>query len=141
LTPDKLAKIRALANDPRGDPATRAIAQAALKRYATLQQDANLGAQARYAHNPPNPRMQNTPEYNRFRFMDLGSWRMTANGNPSHLIVHKGKSYRVVLFRHKKRPTHGWMRVDTITDKTEFSGAFTTREEAHADAWKSLMAI
>jgi hypothetical protein len=30
MTPQKLAKIRRLAEDTRGDPATRAIAQAAL---------------------------------------------------------------------------------------------------------------
>jgi hypothetical protein len=141
LNPEKLAKIRALANDVRGDPATRAIAKAALKRYASS--DAAIPEQELWnnARNPPNPRMQNTPEYNRFRFMDLSNWRTTANGNPTHLIVHKGKSYRVVLFKHKKRPTHGWMRIDTITDATEFSGAFKTVEEAHADAWKSLLAI
>jgi hypothetical protein len=139
LNSEKLAKIRALANDPRGDPATRSIAQAALKRYA--ETDRNEKPSASPYRNPPNPRMRTSPEYDKYRFMDLGNWRTTANGNPTHLIVHKGKSYRVVLFKHKKRPTHGWMRIDVITEATEFSGAFKTVEEAHADAWKSLMAI
>jgi hypothetical protein len=141
LNAAKLAKIKALANDPRGDPATRAIAQAALKRYAaepprpTPQQNANL-------HNQQHPGMRTSAEYDRYRFMDLGSWKTTANGNPTHLIVHKGKSYRIVLFKHKKRPTHGWMRIDIIADiDPVFSNSFATQSEAHADAWKSLMAI
>jgi hypothetical protein len=140
LNAAKLAKIRALANDPRGDPATRAIAQAALKRYATEP------PKPEFHDVPPfraqqHPGMRTSPEYDRYRFMDLGTWRKTANGNPIFYVVHKGRSFRIILFQHKKRPTYGWMRADTITEQVEFSNAFRTQAEAHADAWKSLMAI
>jgi hypothetical protein len=140
LNPQKLAKIRALADDPRGDPATRAIAQAALKRYATEPPKPEFHDVPPY-RNQQHPGMRTSAEYDRYRFMDLGNWKTTANGNPTQLVTHKWRTYRIVLFRHKKRPTHGWMRIDVITDKTEFSGAFKTQAEAHADAWKSLMAI
>jgi hypothetical protein len=141
LNPEKLKKIRALANDHRGDPATRAIAQAALKRYAQEppRPAPQPGADPR---DHQHPGMRTSAEYDRFRFMDLSTWKITANGNQTHLIVHKGKQYRIVLFRHKKRPTYGWMRIDVIADSDPvFSGAFRTIGEAHADAWKSLMAI
>lgn len=139
MTPAKLAKIRALAADTRGDPATRAIAQAALKRYAAEPPES-----VKVRPNPSDPRhpgMRTSPEYDRFRFMDIGAWKTTAKGNPTYLIVVKGRSFRIVMFQHKKRPTHGWMRVDTITDEVEFSRSFSTLQEAHEDAWNSLMAI
>jgi hypothetical protein len=140
LSPEKLEKIRALANDTRGDPATRAIAQAALKRYAAEppKPPPRPGVDP---HNYQHPGMRTSPEYDRYRFMDLGAWKTTTKGNPTYVMVHRGRSYRIVLFRHKKRPTHGWMRIDTITEDVVFSGAFSTIGEAHNDAWKSLMAI
>jgi hypothetical protein len=140
LTPEKLAKIRALADDPRGDPATRAIAQAALKRYAEPEPEPAFYDVPPY-RNQQHPGMRTSPEYDRHRFMDLGAWKTTTNGNPTFVVVRKGRSFRIVLFRHKKTPTHGWMRVDTINDTTEFSGRFRTIGEAHADAWSSLMAM
>jgi hypothetical protein len=138
MTPEKLAKIQALANDPRGDPATRVIAQAALKRYY-----AEVNAKPK--PEPPqfvdrrHPGMKTSPEYDRYRFLDLGSWRKTVNGNPTFSITIKGKMWKVVLFQHKKTPTYGWMRVNVITEETEFSGRkFPTMAEAHQDIWKIL---
>jgi hypothetical protein len=125
----------------RGDPATRAIAQAALKRYATGSNEPAAFHDVPPYRNQQHPGMRTSAEYDRFRFMDLGNWKTTANGNPTHIIVHKGRSYRIVLFKHKKSPTHGWMRIDTITDRTEFSGKFRTLAEAHLNAWTSLMAM
>ena len=56
MTPERLAKIRAIAEDPRADPATRAIAQAKL--------DAEPKPSTR---NPLHPGMRTTPEYERFK--------------------------------------------------------------------------
>lgn len=135
MTPEKLEKIRRLAEDVRGDPATRAIAQAALKRYAKEDPVNNPHDVWR---DPRHPGMKTSAEYDRYRFMDLATWRKSANGNPTHAIVMGGKLWRVVLFKHKKTPTWGWMRIDTINDETEFSGRFSTLAAAHEDAWKSL---
>jgi hypothetical protein len=135
---DKLAKIRALADDPRGDPATRAIAQAALKRYAE-EVNARPKPDAPQFVDRRHPGMKTSPEYDRYRFLDLGSWRKTVNGNPTFSITIKGKVWKVVLFQHKKTLTYGWMRVNVITEETEFSGRkFSTMAEAHQDIWKIL---
>jgi hypothetical protein len=138
VTPEKLEKIRRLAADERGDPATRAIAQAALRRYAG--EDAQPKRTSAW-RDPRHPGLKTSAEYDRYRFMDLGTWKKTANGNPTHAIVHAGKLWRIILFRHKKGTSWGWMRIDTINDKKEFSGRFSTLGEAHEAAWESLMAI
>lgn len=138
MTPEKLAKIRALAEDARGDPAIRAVAQAVLKRYAQPE------PKPAFEDVPPfvDPRvegMRTSAEYDRWRFMDLGSWKRTVNGNPTHVITVKNRTWRIVLFKHKKTPTWGWMKIDTIRGgDPEFSGKFTTMAAAHGDAWKTL---
>jgi hypothetical protein len=57
VTPERLAKIKAIAEDPRADPRIRAIAQA------------KLDAQPKPAQprNPLHPGMRTTPEYERFK--------------------------------------------------------------------------
>jgi hypothetical protein len=129
MTPDKLEKIRKLAADVRGDPATRAIAQAALKRYAQPPQPKTV------------PGIKPSAEHDRYAFMDVGMWRTTANGNPTRFVDHKGRTYRIVIFKHKKTPTWGWMRIDVDADETEFSGRFSSLSEAHRDSWQSLMTL
>jgi hypothetical protein len=67
----RLAKIRALATDVRGDPRTRAIAQTILDRHEVKPQ------------NPPNPRLRTTEDYDRYvrlqgaRRVDRGTWKKT----------------------------------------------------------------
>jgi hypothetical protein len=56
----------------------------------------------------------------RARFMDAQNWRETSNGNVSILITVKEVEYRVVLFKHKKTPTFGALRINTKTDQTTF---------------------
>ena len=73
-------------------------------------------------------------------FTDLSLWdRTKAGNNPTCIVYHKGISYRIVLFKHKRGDTYGWMRKNTLDDTTEFSGRFRTLGEAHGDAWGSLM--
>jgi hypothetical protein len=137
MTPEKLAKIQRLAEDPRGDPATRAIAQAALKRYAPPPRFKDVqeeGPRRNFQH----PGLKTSAQYDRYRFMDRATWKVTTNQNPTILVSHKGEPYRIVLFAHKKTPTFGWMRVHMLTDVTEFSGKFKTLAEAHEAAWISL---
>ena len=165
MTPDKLAKIKALAEDPRGDPATREIARRAYARYAKEESFTcpSCGAvshnhndiRERYCgachqfkdvppwtpHNEQHPGLKTGAEYDKFRFMELGSWRKSVNGNPWIITKHKGVGYRFVLFKYKKSPTWGWMRVNTISEHTEWSGRFATIAEAHTDAWKALQMI
>lgn len=56
MTPERLAKIRAIAEDPRADPFTRSIAQSMLD-----------GAPEPAQRNPLHPGMRTTPEYERFK--------------------------------------------------------------------------
>jgi hypothetical protein len=85
--------------------------------------------------------MKTSAEYERFMFMDLGAWKKSAKGNPVFNIVRGGIPYRIVIFRHKKTPTWGWMRVNTLDDKVEFSHHFATMGEAHSAAWRMLTAL
>jgi hypothetical protein len=140
MTPAKLAKIRALADDVRGDPAIRAVAQAILRQHAPSPEPRRGFHDVPPVADQRHPGMRTSPQYDQYCFMDLGSWKLTSNNNPTFVVVRKGRSYRIVLFRHKKTPTYGWMRIDTITGETEFSSKFRTQSEAHADAWKSLIA-
>lgn len=139
MTPERLAKIRALAEDPRGDPATRMIAQTALKRYAPRFTDVPHDRPA--FTNQLHPGMKTSPEYDRYKFMNLGAWKRTSNDNLTIVVTHGSSAYRIVLFKHKKTPTWGWMRIDMFTDVTEFSGKFKTITEAHAAAWNSLTSL
>ena len=133
-------KIRALADDQRGDPATRARAQEKL--------DAIRGShphlfEERPARKPPSdPRvhgLRTDPAYEYYLFTDLSLWRRTKAGNPTHVLHHKGINYRIVLFKHKRSDTYGWMRQDNFHNTTEFSGRFKTLGEAHGDSWADLM--
>ena len=83
--------------------------------------------------------MRTDPVYDYYVFTDLGRWGRTKSGNLVFNIYHQGINYKIVLFKHKRTDTYGWMRVDTFNDKTEFSGRFTTIGEAQGDAWASLM--
>jgi hypothetical protein len=139
VTPEKLAKIRALAEDLRGDPATREIARAALRRYAKEEP-------LEFHDVPPAPEnpagMRNAPEYEQYVFMSLRNWgRVKSTGNFVHTCSHKGRGYRVVLFSHKKTPTFGWLRVDVASNVEVWSGKFSDLQGAHRNAWESLKSI
>lgn len=141
MNSDKLEKIRRLAEDHRGDPATRAVAMDVLKRYGgDIHRPASSATRPQPA-SPLHPGMRQSPEYQQFRFMDIGSWRRSAAGNPIFSVANKGRQYRIVIFRHKKSPTYGWLRTDTFTNEAEWSGRFATMELAHADAWRMLQAL
>jgi hypothetical protein len=87
---------------------------------------------------PPKP----LTAKDRARFMDVRNWRETSNGNPSILLMVKGAEYRVVLFKHKKTPTFGALRINTDTDESTFMrGWRPTREEARLGAWRELAAL
>jgi len=138
-----IRKIQALADDARGDPATRARAQEKLadirKSHPHLFKE-----KITFRDVPPDPRvhgMRVDPAYEYFIFSDLNLWDETKAGNKTITIYHKGVNYRIVLFPHKKTATWGWMRVDNFHHQTEFSGRFNTIGEAHADSWSSLMVI
>jgi hypothetical protein len=148
-----IKKIQALANDARGDPATRARAQEKLaslrKTHPDLFHEADI--KAKFGGDPrnqwrdvrPDPRvhgMRMDPAYEYFIFSDLNLWDETKTGNKTIVLFHKGVNFRIVLFRHKKTPTWGWMRIDDFHHTTEFSGRFKTIEEAQSDSWASLMA-
>jgi hypothetical protein len=143
MNPARIAKIRALADDERGDPATRARAQEKLDAYRLSHP--HLFEQPKHKfHDVRQDRrvhgMRLDPAYEYYIFTDLSLWSQTKAGNRTHTVYHKGINYRIVLFQHKKSPTWGWMRVSDY-DGTVFSGRFKTIGEAQADSWTSLMAI
>jgi hypothetical protein len=123
-------KVKAVADDPRGDPATRA---AAIARLAKLKPPTPF--------NQRNPGLQPSFDYERYTFMDLSNWSRTANGNRSHVVTHKGKTYRIVLFEYKQVPDYGWLRIGVGDPARDFSGRFHSLGEAHRDAWTSLMKL
>jgi hypothetical protein len=140
MTPQKLAKIRALASDLRGDPATRMIALEILRRYEKIEEPAFHDIPDE-PQNPPNPRMRNSDEYEHYMFMSLRNWGKSANGNFVHTFTHKNRAYRVVLFKHKKTPTYGWLLVDIARGVEEWSERFNSMPAAHVNAWARIMMI
>lgn len=135
-----IQKIKRLADDARGDPATRARAQEKLAAYRGSHP--HLFEEPKPRKPPPDPLvrgMRTDPVYDYYVFTDLGRWGCTKSGNLVFNIYHQGINYKIVLFKHKRTDTYGWMRVDTFNDKTEFSGRFTTIGEAQGDAWANLM--
>jgi hypothetical protein len=138
VTPAKLEKIRALADDVRGDPAIREVARRVLQRYAHVEPQPQPRPSFRDSRAPG---MKTSPEYDRYKFMDLAQWRKTQNGNLSHTILHNRVLWQIILFQYKKTPTWGWLRIDTTADTSEFSGKFATLAQAHEDAWANLMSL
>ena len=138
MKPKTIEKIRALASDPRGDPATRSRAQEKLRELEPEPPRPEL------RRSPPNRLhhgMRLDPLHTRRVFNDLSLWSRSKNGNLTHQIFLNGISYRLVLFRHKKADTYGWMRADDLNQDTQFSSPFPTLDEAHADSWASLMTL
>ena len=135
-----IEKIKRLADDVRGDPATRARAQEKLEAYRGSHP--HLFETPKPRKPPRDPRvhgMRTDPVYDYHLFTDLGNWDRTRSGNLVFNVYHKGVNYKIVLFKHKKTDTYGWMRIDTFNDRTEFSGRFSTIGEAQGDSWASLM--
>ena len=142
MTPEKLAKIRALAEDMRGDPATRLVALGILRRELLRHAKAEEPVWHDIPDTPRNPPgVQNDPDYERHTFMSLHNWGKSGNGNFVHTTTWKGRGYRIVLFKHKKTPTWGWLRVDVLRSQEVWSGRFDNIQGAHQDAWRNLMTV
>jgi hypothetical protein len=126
MNPDKLAKIRAIAMDPRGNPATRAVAQKMLEEHAPPPPP---------LRQPPNPRMRHSAEYDRWKFMDLEKWKKTVNGNLTYLL----NNHRVILFQRSK--TWGALIINLTDDSRFFSSRYATLSEAHRASWDHLQKL
>lgn len=135
MTPARLAKIRALAADVRGNPYIRAVAQRMLEKHG--------GAERwKPPPDPPNPGLKTSEEFDKFVFMNLDTWDETVNGNYRTNIKWQGRAYRFILFRHKKTPTWGWLRADIANNTESWSrNKYATLEEAHQSAWLHLTLI
>jgi len=142
MNPEKLAKIRALAEDMRGDPATRLVALGILRRELLRHAKTEEPVWHTFTPTPQNPPgVQTDPGYERHVFMSLHNWGKSKNGNFVHTCSHKGRGYRIILFQHKKTPTWGWLRADMTGGDEVWSGRFKDIQGAHADAWKNLMTV
>jgi hypothetical protein len=140
-TAEIIKKIRAVADDKRGDPRTRAVAQAKLEAYK-LSHPQLFATWNPPPRNPQDPGMKVSDEYAKYRYMDLGNWGKSSKGNPTHLVNHKGRGYRVVLFSHRRTPTFGFLIVDVQRDASTFSDLFyKTLSEAHRGAWDLIQTI
>jgi hypothetical protein len=150
-TRELIMKIARLAGDERGDAATRAIAFAKLEAVqaahpelfriageapATAPEtatDAPGWSDVTTEDEKPAP-PKGPPAW----FMDLSGWQETANRNRSIVVTFRttGREFRIVLFRHKKTPTHGWLRINTATEEQVLSQIkHHTLREAMVDAW------
>jgi hypothetical protein len=156
---DLIRKIALVAGDERGHPRIREIAFGKLAAFKIshthlfvlpMSEDDPEGeddappwsdvADVEGVRGPPPPAPLTAKD--RARFMDAQNWRETTNGNVSILIMVNDIEYRVVLFKHKKTPTFGALRIDTDTDQTTFMhGWWLTREEARLGAWQELAAL
>jgi hypothetical protein len=112
-------KIAILAGDERGEPMVRAVAFDKLEAY-------------RLSHPHPFVLPQEGPKTMRRPGRMLVTLRAPARRLP----------YRVVVFKHKKTPTFGALRINTMTDASTFiHGWWPTRDEALLGAWQALRAL
>jgi hypothetical protein len=142
MTPAKLDKIRRMAADLRGDPATRTIAIEMLRRWEEQHPPSFTDVEEPEEDKPQNPPgMRNSEDYERHVFMSLHNWGRSQNGNLVHTFTYKKRAYRVVLFAHKKTQTYGWLRVDVARSEEVWSSKFSSMPAAHTDAWTCLNRI
>ena len=118
MNPRLIEKIRRIADDVRGDPNIRAIAQRKLAAYRAEEPKRQMEwikvhgdpHNPYYPPNPPNPRTQPSEEYEKFRFMNMDNWRTTNLGT----LIITIKGYRIGLFKFKKilgmDEIHPWRR-------------------------------
>ena len=135
MTPERLAKIRAIASDPRANPNIRAVAQ----RF--------LEAQPKERWKPPPdrpaPGIQTSEEFKKIIFFSIDQWGESKKGNYVHTIDHKEGSYKFVLFRYPRNPDYwGWLCTD-LKNKTESwcHYKYHSLREAQDGAWTHLMAL
>jgi hypothetical protein len=128
MTPQRRAKIEALANDLRGDSATRALAQAMLARHPIERR------------NQQDPGIRTSAEYDRWRFMDLGAWRKPKRGVFSLIFARRNVPYHVILFSDVENKYYGSV-TDLHTQKADEFGPFATIKEAHEESWRKLMEL
>jgi hypothetical protein len=142
MTPERLAKIKAIAEDPNCHPRIRAVAQQKLEAHISFEEPAPPQHQAHRNAAEQHPGVKPTPEYIRFRYMDVGNWGRTKNGNPIHTTTIGGRTYKIVLFAFKRSIGFGWMRIDAETQNQIFCETrHSTIQEAHQDSWESLMRL
>lgn len=150
-THELLIKIAKLAGDERGNPMVRQIA---LDKLAAFQQthphlfwiegegDPLPWTDVATDADAPEPPAPPISANDKARFMNVAKWMRTANGNLSIVIAVKGVDYRVVLFKYKKTPMFGWLRIDVDIDAQVFSQMkYATHDEARIGAWEALCAI
>jgi len=139
MTPARLAAIRAIADDERGDPNTRAIAQAKLAEYygKNPRGEQICGHIHMDARNQPNPRLRKAPEHDKFRFMDMGQWKRTKSGNYTIVLG----ATRVTLWRRKVSRRWTWVKEDFFSyGLDQFTPRdFETIGDAQRDAWTNAI--
>jgi hypothetical protein len=146
VNPSKLAAIKALAEDPRGDPNTRAIAKRKLEQYQGDTLDDKFAEALNYlgnryqqtderlrAQNQPNPRLAKSAEYQKYLFMNMENWK---RGEKGHYTIYVG-SFRITLFQHKKDHPWGWVRADMFGPggPVYSKKRFPKLSDAQKDAW------
>ena len=105
----QIAKIKAVADDVRGHPAIRRVAQDKLEARRSHPHLFQSSARARAADGLEPLCGRRGAE---LEFMDPSNWTATANGNASIFLTLRGVELRVVLFDHKKTSTWGWLIIE-----------------------------
>ena len=135
MTPARRVKIKALAEDERGDPKIRAVAQRMLKRHPEPPPKPKPPHQQRVSG------VERSPEYLQFMFMDLNQWKPYGKKGKglSHITSYRGIAYKFVLYEFSQPigTVWGWKRTSDKDVKLSHM-LFDTRAEAHRDAWQRL---
>jgi hypothetical protein len=136
ITPQKIAAIKALADDPRGEPNTRATAQRKLEQIR-ISHPCLFVTAPRAPQNPPNPRRAKTPEYEKYRFMNIDQWKRTSKGNYVLVIG----EHRITLFKSKSAWAHARASVSGFQEPMFSAMRYATLREAQEAAWTSLATL
>jgi hypothetical protein len=126
MTPTRRTKIKALANDERGDSQMRAMAQRLLDRFPEPKPEPKLGRVAG---------IERTSEYVKFIFMDANNWkRRTRDGPLRHTSVYQGRVYIFTIFKI----SNGYWRWSRKHGDKEISSVSKNLREALETAWASM---
>ena len=145
-TPDLIAKIKAVADDRRGDPNTRAAAQRKLDAFRKTDphlfevRKPDPPPPSPPPRNPQAPGMQRAPEWQMRTYLDLSLWKKSAAGNLTTLVATRAGAHRMTLFQYKTKEW-GWIMAPVGRTEKVFGRRYKTQSEAHRASWEHLTSL
>jgi hypothetical protein len=144
VSPEKVAKIRALVDHPSTHPNTREVAIRMLleagEELAPPPAWTDVGKQKAPKQAPG---VHPSQAWKEARFLDLSRWGLSAKGNLTTITEKDGIVFRVTIFQHKNGTTWGWSCA--LVNNPEIQAAFNlsppwlkSHDEAHRDVCQYL---